>query len=215
MEATDQVGLANGVSWSEGGGDLLPIEVTLMEGDGSLTLTGSLGEVMQESAKAALSYARSRAAVLGIVKRTFEKNDIHIHVAEGAIPKDGPSAGITMATALISALTRVAVRRDVSMTGEITLRGRVLPIGGLKEKLLAAHRAGLRTMIIPKKNAKDLEEVPRKVLKEMHIVQVEEMDDVLQTALVRMPTPVKRAPAVRRPRSKPAVRRPTPARPRA
>ncbi len=225
MEATDQVGLANGVSWSEGGGDLLPIEVTLMEGDGSLTLTGSLGEVMQESAKAALSYARSRATALGIVKRTFEKNDIHIHVAEGAIPKDGPSAGITMATALISALTRVPVRRDVSMTGEITLRGRVLPIGGLKEKLLAAHRAGIRTIIIPKKNVKDLAEIPKKVLKEMTVVQVEEMDDVLKTALTRMPTPVTRTAPVRRSRpaakptrsrtrAKPAARRPAvPARP--
>ncbi len=204
MEATDQVGLANGVSWSEGGGDLLPIEVTLMEGDGSLTLTGSLGEVMQESAKAALSYARSRAATLGIQKRTFEKNDIHIHVAEGAIPKDGPSAGITMAIALISALTRVAVRRDVAMTGEITLRGRVLPIGGLKDKMLAAHRAGIRTFIIPKKNVKDLAEVPKKILKEMHVVQVEEMDDVLKTALVRMPVPAPAARAKARPAAKPA-----------
>jgi ATP-dependent Lon protease len=200
MEATDQIGLANGVSWSEGGGDLLPIEVTLMEGDGALTLTGSLGEVMQESAKAALSYARSRATALGIAKRTFEKNDIHIHVAEGAIPKDGPSAGITMAIALISALTRVPVRRDVSMTGEITLRGRVLPIGGLKEKMLAAHRAGIRTIVIPKKNAKDLAEVPKKVLKEMSVVQVEEMDDVLKAALTHMPTPATREPAARRSR---------------
>ena len=189
---------------SEGGGDLLPIEVTLMEGDGSLTLTGSLGEVMQESAKAALSYARSRAATLGIQKRTFEKNDIHIHVAEGAIPKDGPSAGITMAIALISALTRVAVRRDVAMTGEITLRGRVLPIGGLKDKMLAAHRAGIRTFIIPKKNVKDLAEVPKKILKEMHVVQVEEMDDVLKTALVRMPVPAPAARAKARPAAKPA-----------
>jgi ATP-dependent Lon protease len=189
IEESDQVGLANGVSWSEAGGDLLPIEVTTMEGDGALTLTGSLGEVMQESAKAALSYARARAEALGLARYTFEKVDIHIHVAEGAIPKDGPSAGITMAAALISALTRIPVRRDVAMTGEITLRGRVLPIGGLKDKLLAAHRAGIRTLVIPKKNAKDLEEVPADVLAQMTIVQVESMDAVLDAALVRKPRP--------------------------
>ena len=200
MEESDQVGVANGVSWSEAGGDLLPIEVTLMEGEGALTLTGSLGEVMQESAKAALSYARSRATNFGIAKHTFEKNDIHIHIAEGAIPKDGPSAGITMATALISALTRIPIHRDVAMTGEITLRGRVLPIGGLKEKLLAAHRAGIRTMIVPKKNAKDLEEVPKKVINDMRITQVESMDDVLSAALTRKPA--KRATKARaKPRS--------------
>lgn len=187
MDERDQVGVANGVSWSEGGGDLLPIEVTLMDGDGDLTLTGSLGDVMQESAKAALSYARSRANDFGIARRAFEKSDIHVHVAEGAIPKDGPSAGITMATALVSALTKIAVRRDVAMTGEITLRGRVLPIGGLKEKLFAAHRAGIRTLVMPKKNAKDLDEVPKRVLREMTIVQVESMDEVLGKALVKMP----------------------------
>jgi ATP-dependent Lon protease len=189
MEETDQVGVANGVSWSEAGGDLLPIEVTLMEGDGALTLTGSLGEVMQESAKAALSYARSRATQLGIAKFTFEKNDIHVHVAEGAIPKDGPSAGITMASALISALTKIPIRRDVAMTGEITLRGRVLPIGGLKEKLLAAHRAGIRTLVIPKKNLKDLDEVPANVLAELKIVAVSAMDEVIDSAFTRVPMP--------------------------
>jgi ATP-dependent Lon protease len=197
------------------GGVLLTAEVSLIPGNGKLVITGKLGDVMQESARAAMTYVRSRAMNLGLTNDFYQKVDIHVHFPEGATPKDGPSAGITMVTSIVSALTRIPVRHDVAMTGEITLRGRVLPIGGLKEKLLAAHRAGLRTMIIPKKNAKDLEEVPRKVLKEMHIVQVEEMDDVLQTALVRMPTPVKRAPAVRRPRSKPAVRRPTPARPRA
>jgi ATP-dependent Lon protease len=189
IEESDQVGLANGVSWSEAGGDLLPIEVTTMEGDGALTLTGSLGEVMQESAKAALSYARARAEALGLARYTFEKVDIHIHVAEGATPKDGPSAGIGMCTALVSALTKIPVRSDVAMTGEITLRGRVLPIGGLKDKLLAAHRAGIRTLVIPKKNAKDLEEVPADVLAQMTIVQVESMDAVLDAALVRKPRP--------------------------
>jgi ATP-dependent Lon protease len=198
IEETDQTGLANGVSWSEAGGDLLPIEVTLMEGDGALTLTGSLGEVMQESAKAALSYARARAIDLGIAKKTFEKNDIHVHVAEGAIPKDGPSAGITMATALISALTRIPVRRDVAMTGEITLRGRVLPIGGLREKLLAAHRAGIRTFVLPKKNAKDLDEVPANVLGEMTLVQAQTMEDVLASVLTRQPQRQQPRPKVKR-----------------
>jgi ATP-dependent Lon protease len=187
IEASDQIGLANGVSWSLGGGDLLPIEVTLMEGDGALTLTGSLGEVMQESAKAALSFARSRADRLNLSKHTFERNDIHIHVAEGSIPKDGPSAGITMASALISALTKIPLRRDVAMTGEITLRGRVLPIGGLKDKLLAAHRAGIRTLVMPRKNAKDLEEVPADVLRDLTVVLVDTMDEVISAALTREP----------------------------
>jgi ATP-dependent Lon protease len=178
------------VAWDEAGGDLMPIEVILVEGKGELTLTGQLGEVMQESAKAAVSYARARAAELGISRRTLEKSDIHIHVPEGAVAKDGPSAGIAMATAIISALTKIPVRRDVAMTGEITLRGRVLPIGSLKEKLLAAHRAGIRTFIMPKKNAKNLEEVPKKVLRDLTIIQVTTMEEVLQAALVTMPQPV-------------------------
>ena len=190
MEEQDQVGVASGVAWDEAGGDLMQIEVSLMEGDGDLILTGQLGEVMQESAKAALSFARSKANDYGIAKRTFEKNDIHIHAPEGAISKEGPSAGITMATALVSALTKIPVRRDVAMTGEITLRGRVLPIGGLKEKMLSAHRAGIRTLIMPKKNAKDLEEVPKKVVRDMTLVQVASMDEVLRTALARMPKPL-------------------------
>jgi ATP-dependent Lon protease len=207
MDEQDQVGVANGVAWDEAGGDLMQIEVTLMEGDGDLILTGQLGEVMQESAKAALSYARSRANTLGIARRTFEKNDIHIHAPEGAISKEGPSAGITMATALISALTKIPARRDVAMTGEITLRGRVLPIGGLKEKLLSAHRAGIRTIIMPKKNAKDLDEVPKKVLRDMHVVQAGSMEDVLMMALTRMPQPLKprKVRKVRTPR-KPAAK---------
>jgi ATP-dependent Lon protease len=191
MDEQDQIGVANGVAWDEAGGDLMQIEVTLMEGDGDLILTGQLGDVMQESAKAALSYARSKANVLGVPRKVFEKSDIHIHAPEGSISKEGPSAGITMATALISALTKIPARRDVAMTGEITLRGRVLPIGGLREKLLSAHRAGIRTFVMPKKNAKDLEEVPKKVLRDMTLVQATEMDEVLKTALARMPEPVK------------------------
>jgi ATP-dependent Lon protease len=185
LDEKDQVGVANGVAWSEAGGDLMPIEVTLVEGKGSLLLTGQLGEVMQESGQAALSYARSISKQLGVRPNIYEKSDIHIHVAEGAVPKDGPSAGITMAVALISALTKVPVRRDVAMTGEITLRGRVLPIGGLKEKLLAAHRIGIRTFILPKKNTKDLEEVPKKIQRDMRIVLVSSMNEVLSTAMAR------------------------------
>ena len=184
MEERDQVGLANGVSWSEAGGDLLPIEVSLVIGKGTLTLTGSLGEVMQESAQTAMSYARQEAARHGIKPRVFEKNDFHIHAPEGAVPKDGPSAGITMATALMSALTKVAVRRDVAMTGEITLRGRVLPIGGLRDKMLAAYRAGIRTFILPSKNDKDLEDIPKQVLRVMQLIKANTMDDVLAAALV-------------------------------
>ncbi|MCS6848730.1 MAG: endopeptidase La [Anaerolineae bacterium] len=190
VDEQDQIGVANGVAWDEAGGDLMQIEVTLMEGKGELTLTGQLGEVMQESAKAALSYARARANEFGIARKTFEKSDIHIHVPEGAISKEGPSAGIAMATALISALTKIPVRRDVAMTGEITLRGRVLPIGGLKEKLLAAHRAGIRTFIMPKKNAKDLEEVPKRVQRDMTLIQAATMDEVLRAALARQPQPL-------------------------
>ncbi len=194
LDEQDQIGVVNGVAWSEGGGDLLPIEVTLVEGKGSLLLTGQLGEVMQESAQAALSYARSISMRIGVRPSKFEKSDIHVHVAEGAVPKDGPSAGIAIATSLISALTRTTVRRDVAMTGEITLRGRVLAIGGLKEKLLAAHRIGIRTFIMPKKNAKDLEEVPRKIQRDMNLVMVSTMDEVLATALTRsvFSRPVKR-----------------------
>ncbi len=169
-EETDQVGVATGVARTELGGDVLGVEVTLMPGKGSLTLTGQLGEVMRESAQAALSYARSRSAELHIPPEVFEKNDIHVHVPAGAVPKEGPSAGITIATALISALTRRPISREVAMTGEITLRGRVLPVGGLKEKILAAHRAGIKTFVLPKRNEKDLADVPPAVLRELHFV---------------------------------------------
>ncbi len=182
-EVEDQVGLTTGLAWTELGGELLTVEATVMPGKGKLTITGKLGEVMQESAQAAMSYVRSRAELLGLDKRFLENVDIHVHVPEGAIPKDGPSAGITMATTLVSALCRIPVRKDVAMTGEITLRGRVLPIGGLKEKVLAAHRGGIKTVLIPKENQKDVREIPRKVRERMQIVLVDSADDVLREAL--------------------------------
>ncbi len=182
-EETDEVGVATGLAWTEAGGDTLSIEVTIMNGKGNLLLTGQLGEIMQESAQAALSYTRSRAEDLGIDDLDFDKIDIHIHVPEGAVPKDGPSAGITIATALISALTGRPVYHDVAMTGEITLRGRVLPIGGLREKILAARRAGLRTMLLPKLNQRDMSDVPRKLRKGLQLVFVNSMDQVLPVAL--------------------------------
>jgi len=183
-EKQDGVGIAMGVAWTGAGGDLTPVEVALMPGKGGLLLTGQLGEIMQESAQAALSYTRSRSEDFAIEPDVFERTDIHVHLPEGAIPKDGPSAGITIATALISAFTDRAVRHDVGMTGEITLRGRVLPVGGLKEKMLAAYRAGLKTIIIPKTNKKDLVEIPRRVQRGMNIVLVEQMDEVLGVALL-------------------------------
>ena len=183
-DRADEVGLAMGIAWTEAGGDVLPVEVTLMDGKGALMLTGQLGGVMQESAQAALSYARSHAHELGIRDVDFDKLDIHIHVPEGAVPKDGPSAGITMATALISALIRRPVHRDVAMTGEITLRGRVLPIGGLKEKVLAAHRAGLRTVLLPQQNKKDLVEIPTQIKRDLKFIFVSRMDEVLPVALL-------------------------------
>ncbi|MBI3978617.1 MAG: endopeptidase La [Chloroflexi bacterium] len=183
-EEHDEVGVATGVVWTERGGDILSVEVALVDGRGHLNLTGHLGDVMKESAQAALTYARSQASVFGIKSRVFDRTDVHVHVPAGAIPKDGPSAGITMATAIISALTGRAVRRDVAMTGEVTLRGRVLPVGGLKEKVLAAHRAGMRTFVLPRKNEKDLTEVPAEVRNRLEFVFVQEMSEVLSSALV-------------------------------
>ena len=182
-EEKDEVGLATGLAWTEFGGDILGIETVLMPGKGKIIITGKLGEVMQESAQAALSYVRSRAVRLGIDPDFYRNVDIHVHVPEGASPKDGPSAGITMVTSIVSALTRIPIRSDVAMTGEITLRGRVLPIGGLKEKTLAAHRAFIKTVLIPKDNAKDLKEIPGQILEEIQIEVVEHMDDVLRKAL--------------------------------
>ncbi|HWP57186.1 MAG TPA: endopeptidase La [Candidatus Acidoferrales bacterium] len=179
-----KIGVTTGLAWTELGGELLATEVTIMPGKGQLIITGKLGDVMQESAQAAMSYVRSRAEELGLEKDFYQKIDVHIHIPEGAIPKDGPSAGITMATSLVSALCRIPVRPDMAMTGEITLRGRILPIGGLKEKVLAAHRGGIKTVLIPEENEKDIEEVPPLILKTVELVLVSHMDQVLRKALV-------------------------------
>ena len=184
-EKKNQIGVSTGLAWTEVGGDVLPVEVSVLNGKGALLLTGKLGEVMRESAQAGVSYIRSRVEELGIDEEFHAKKDLHIHLPEGAIPKDGPSAGITMATAVISALTGRAVRGDLAMTGEITLRGRVLPVGGVKEKVLAAHRLGIRTIILPKENRRDLEDIPADIRKELRFVEVEHMDEVLKEALVK------------------------------
>ncbi|WP_375275950.1 endopeptidase La, partial [Methylorubrum thiocyanatum] len=190
IDADDQVGVVTGLAWTEVGGELLTIEGVMMPGKGKMTVTGNLRDVMKESISAAASYVRSRAIDFGIEPPLFERRDIHVHVPEGATPKDGPSAGIAMATAIISTLTGIPVRRDVAMTGEVTLRGRVLPIGGLKEKLLAALRGGIKTVLIPEENAKDIAEVPDSVKNGLEIVPVSRMDQVLQHALVRQPEPI-------------------------
>jgi ATP-dependent Lon protease len=182
-EESNEIGIATGLAWTEVGGEILVTEATLMPGKGHLTLTGKLGDVMQESAQAAMSYVRSKAEEFGIPKDFNKRTDVHVHVPEGAIPKDGPSAGITLATALVSALTRVPVRKDVAMTGEITLRGKVLPIGGVKEKVLAAHRAGVKTIVLPKDNEKDLADIPKNVLDTLDVYLVQTMDEVLKIAL--------------------------------
>jgi ATP-dependent Lon protease len=184
-QKNNEIGLATGLAWTQVGGEVLYVEASTMKGKGNLILTGSLGEVMKESAQAALSYARSKAKKLNIDEHFYERQDIHIHVPAGAIPKDGPSAGVTMATALISALTKVPTNKDVAMTGEITLRGRILPIGGLKEKALAALRANVKTVIIPEQNRKDLDEVPKNIKKKLEFVFVRNMDEILSVALVK------------------------------
>ncbi|WGV61877.1 endopeptidase La [Brevibacillus brevis] len=186
-EIKDQVGSVTGLAWTQAGGDTLNVEVSILPGKGKLTLTGKLGDVMKESAQAAFSYIRSHAEQWGIDPAFHEKNDIHIHFPEGAIPKDGPSAGITMATALVSALTKIPVKKEVGMTGEITLRGRVLPIGGLKEKCMSAHRAGLTTIILPKDNEKDIEDIPESVRGELTFYPVDHLDEVLRHALTKQP----------------------------
>src|SRR6266700_2201847 len=185
LEKHNEIGLTTGLAWTEVGGSVLATEATLMEGKGRLTLTGKLGDVMQESAQAAMSFIRSRSAQFGLPKDFYRTLDIHLHVPEGAISKDGPSAGITICTSIVSALTRIPVRCDVAMTGEITLRGKVLPIGGIKEKLLAAHRMGLRTILVPKDNEKDLPDIPQEILASLTVHPVETMDEVLQIALER------------------------------
>jgi ATP-dependent Lon protease len=184
VEQEDKIGVVTGLAWTELGGELLATEVTVLSGKGKLTITGKIGDVMQESAQAALSYVRSRSDELGLDKDFYQSIDIHLHIPEGAIPKDGPSAGVTMATALVSALAKIPVRHDVAMTGEITLRGRVLPIGGLKEKILAAHRGGIKRVLIPAENEKDLQDVPATVLKAIQIETVDHVDEVLRKALV-------------------------------
>ena len=186
-EAEDMVGVVTGLAWTEVGGEILTIESVLLPGKGNIKQTGKLGDVMQESVSAALSYVRSRSINFGIKPTLFEKRDIHVHVPEGATPKDGPSAGIAMATSIVSILTGIPVRRDVAMTGEITLRGRVLPIGGLKEKLLAALRAGITTVFIPKENEKDIAEIPDNVKKHLKLIPVADVDEVIAQALVRRP----------------------------
>ena len=188
-EETDQVGQVTGLAWTEVGGELLTIEAAVVPGKGKLINTGQLGDVMQESIQAATTVVRSRARVLGIDEDFHQRFDLHVHVPEGATPKDGPSAGVGMCTALVSALTGIPVRSDVAMTGEITLRGEVLPIGGLKEKLLAAHRGGITTTLIPKDNEKDLAEIPKNIKDKLRIVPVRWMDEVLQLSLQRMPMP--------------------------
>ncbi|HZM58493.1 MAG TPA: S16 family serine protease, partial [Vicinamibacterales bacterium] len=196
-EEKNEVGIATGLAWTEVGGELLVSEATLMAGKGKLTLTGKLGDVMQESAQAALSYVRSKAAELNLPEDFHSKIDIHVHVPEGAIPKDGPSAGITMATALTSALVKIATRRDVAMTGEITLRGKVLPIGGVKEKVLAAHRAGVTNIVLPRDNEKDLADIPKNVLDTLNVHMVSTMDEVLKIALAEpLPARTLAAPVV-------------------
>jgi ATP-dependent Lon protease len=189
-ENEDLVGVVTGLAWTEVGGELLTIEAVVMPGKGNVANTGKLGDVMQESVQAARSFLRSRLLRYGIKPSDFNKRDIHVHVPEGATPKDGPSAGVAMCTSIISALSGIPIRADVAMTGEITLRGRVLPIGGLKEKLLAALRGGIKTLLIPKDNEKDLADIPENVKKELEIIPVETVDEVLKRALTRLPVPI-------------------------
>ena len=203
-EKKNEIGATIGLAWTEVGGQILSTEVTIMEGRGKLTLTGKLGDVMQESAQAAMSYIRSRAQALGLPRDFYRHLDIHVHVPEGAIPKDGPSAGITIATSICSALTQIPVRGDVAMTGEITLRGKVLAIGGMKEKLLAAHRQGIFEAILPKDNEKDLPDIPEVIRKDMKLHFVEHMDEVLKYALER---PIGSAPAALHPALEAAMNR--------
>jgi ATP-dependent Lon protease len=190
IENKDGTGIVTGLAWTEVGGELLTIESVIMPGKGKMEITGKLGEVMQESVKAAKSYVRSRCLEYGIIPPVFDRKDIHIHVPEGATPKDGPSAGIAMVTSIVSSLTGIPVHREVAMTGEVTLRGRVLPIGGLKEKLLAALRGGIKTVLIPEENEKDLADIPKNVIEGLKIIPVKNVDEVLKVALVRELKPI-------------------------
>jgi ATP-dependent Lon protease len=204
-ERQDEIGVATAVAWTESGGEIMPVEVLILDGKGSLQITGQIGEVMQESAQAALSYLKSRSHELDLDPEIFERLDVHIHIPEGAIPKDGPSAGITIATALISAFTERKVYKEVGMTGEITLRGRILPVGGVREKILAAHRAGLTTILLPERNMKDLIDVPHKVKEDLKLIPVVHMDEVLKVALY---PPVEKP--VRHKKTKPPAEEPAP-----
>ena len=190
IEDDNKVGVATGLAWTEFGGEILKIESAIMPGKGKMQITGKLGEVMQESVKAAKSYVRSKSLEFGIIPPIFEKKDFHVHVPEGATPKDGPSAGIGMVTSIVSSITGVPVNKNIAMTGEVTLRGHVLPIGGLKEKLLAAHRAGISKVLIPEDNKKDLAEIPKKILDDIEIVTVKTVDEVLKIALTKELKPI-------------------------
>ena len=190
IEDDNKVGVATGLAWTEFGGEILKIESAVMPGKGKMQITGKLGEVMQESVKAAKSYVRSKSLEFGIIPPIFEKKDFHVHVPEGATPKDGPSAGIGMVTSIVSSITGVPVNKNIAMTGEVTLRGHVLPIGGLKEKLLAAHRAGISKVLIPEDNKKDLAEIPKKILDDIEIVAVKTVDEVLRIALTKELKPI-------------------------
>ena len=185
LESENRIGIVTGLAWTEYGGEILKIETVMMPGKGRMQITGKLGDVMQESVKAAKSFVKSKCLEYGIIPPLFEKNDFHIHVPEGATPKDGPSAGIGMVTSIVSSITKIPVRRDLAMTGEVTLTGQVLPIGGLKEKLLAAHRAGIKEVLIPKENEKDLVDMPKKIIDEIKITSVEFADEVLKIALTK------------------------------
>jgi len=200
LEKKDEIGMSTGLAWTEAGGDVLFIEVALMPGKGNLILTGQLGDVMKESCQAAMSYIRARGRLMGLPEKFYQKIDVHVHVPEGAVPKDGPSAGIAITAAIVSALTRIPVNRKVGMTGEITLRGRVLEIGGVKEKVIAAHRAGLKTIVLPKDNKKDLEDVPKEVIKDLKFVYVSHMDEVLNVALLKQLPKIKEHEAEAAPR---------------
>jgi len=195
-ERTKRPGVVVGLAWTPSGGDILFVEATVMKGKGDFTITGQIQDVMRESMQAARSWVRSNAEALGIDQEFFEKKDIHIHVPEGAIPKDGPSAGIALATSLFSAVTRLPVLKDVAMTGEITLRGKVLPVGGIKDKVLAAFRAGIRTIVLPAENEKDLEEIPKEVREAIEVHLVENMDEVIKVALDHAAAPAAKPPEV-------------------
>jgi ATP-dependent Lon protease len=183
IEEQNEIGLTNGMAWTEVGGDMLAVEAAVVPGRGKFTVTGQLGDVMKESCSAAMSYVRSRGPLFGLDKEFFQNIDVHIHLPEGAVPKDGPSAGIALTTSIVSAITKIPVRRTVAMTGEVSLRGKVLEIGGLKEKVMAAHRGGIRTIICPRENEKDLKEIPKEVMKDLKIILVEHVDQVLVNAL--------------------------------